>query len=232
MNSTKSARERSVGSLQMLYTVVVSIALTESLRRLVSVIEKNSFLNWYDNLLMFLSFAVTVIPFYHGANRYLDSTYVTNEKQPKQYALLIDFLMLFTEGLLLFILAMTSDNPMIFYSLLAGLFIFDAGWVGLTRLIKVDEEAAGPKYLKWAGINVFAAILIFVFVWSRLFSWELWLNPYVKNIALFLVAIVRTIYDYRSVWSFYYPKEDGEEEEYNDIPAPRPAPPPSRYRRQ
>jgi hypothetical protein len=230
MDHMQVARERSVGNLQRLYTVVVSLAIAEGLRRLVSAIEQNGIIDAYGNLLMFLSFVATVIPFYHGANRYLDATYVTGERRPKRYTLLIDFVALFIEGLLLFVLAMLSNKLVLFYTLLAGLFVFDAIWVAFTKLTTEEQEDHGPKYIKWAALNIGAAAALSVFAWSNILNWEFWSTPDVKNIALFIVALARTVYDYMSVWSFYYPRD--EEEEYNDIPAPRPAPPPSRYRRQ
>ena len=40
MDPMQSARERSIGNLQRLYTVVVSLAIAESRRRLVLVVEQ------------------------------------------------------------------------------------------------------------------------------------------------------------------------------------------------
>ena len=78
------ARKRSVDNLQRLYAVVISLAVTEAVRRTVfgsqstdppelSAISANQWL-------ILTSFLLTVIPFYHGANRYLDATYVTKER--------------------------------------------------------------------------------------------------------------------------------------------------------
>src|SRR5690349_850145 len=72
----KEARKRSVDNLQRLYTFVVGLAVTEMLRRMLNPLATD-----YAVWLMFTAFLFTVVPFYHGANRYLDATYVTGERR-------------------------------------------------------------------------------------------------------------------------------------------------------
>ena len=111
------ARKRSVDNLQRLYTVVISLAVTESLRRLLMNFSSRHEVAGYKEWLMFVSLIFTVVPFYHGANRYLDATYVTEERSAKHPALIVDFIMLFIEGLLFFGLAMvTTDENLFLYS--------------------------------------------------------------------------------------------------------------------
>lgn len=226
----KEARKRSVDNLQRLYTFIVSLAVTESLRRLLMVfgasadnatpaIETTSRL---DATLMFVSLIFTVVPFYHGANRYLDATYVTNERAAIREALAIDFLLLFLEGLLFFVLAVLTTNTPYFYSVLGILFLFDAFWVWTTNLTAKTEADRFPKIKKWATVNLVAALLLFIFVWSNLLRIEMWADEVVNSIVLVLVPIARTLYDYYSVWDFYYPRSEGS----ISIPAPPPAPTP------
>lgn len=216
----KEARKRSVDNLQRLYTFVVSLAITEMLRRMLSPMSME-----YGRWLMFVSFLSTVVPFYHGANRYLDATYVTGERSAKHFALMFDFIFLFFEALLLFALAMQAANREWFYTLLAILFVFDAIWVGFTNLTGENPRDRVPRYTKWAIVNVCAAAALMISVWSNVIG-EFWANDVVKNIAVVIVAVGRSVYDYMSVWSFYYPPGD-ETPRYDDIPAPRPARPPS-----
>src|SRR5262245_6898700 len=105
-SNLQEARKRSVDNLQRLYTVVVSLAVTESLRRLLANFGTGGSVAGLKEWLMFVSLIFTLVPFYHGANRYLDATYVTDERSAKRSALLIDFIFLFCEGLLFFGLAM------------------------------------------------------------------------------------------------------------------------------
>ena len=90
------ARKRSVDNLQRLYTVVVSLAVAEGLKHLL--IPKTGVPITSTDWLLFSSLLATVVPFYHGANRYLDATYVTNERKAKHNVLILDFLVLFVEA--------------------------------------------------------------------------------------------------------------------------------------
>jgi len=137
---------------------------------------------------------------------------------------MLDFIALFAEGLLLFVLAMISNNENIFYTALAGLLIFDTIWVGTTNLTASTESDKVPRYFMWALINVIASCLLCLFVWSHLFDMPVWKNLIARSIALMVVVIIRTVIDYIWVWQFYYPK--GESVQVNPIPAPPPATPP------
>jgi len=216
----KVVRTRSVDNLQRLYTVVVSLAITESLRHLIGGTVAEPRTTTYGHWLMFTSLLVTLVPFYHGANRYLDATYVTHERSAKRGALMWDFIALFLEGLGFFVIgALMQRGTAPFYTGIAALFVFDAIWVGLTNLTASGEEDRMPGYRKWALVNLLAAVVLFALVWSNLFTGvTVWRNEFAANIALVSVAILRTVYDYAKVWKFYYPKD------VDLIPAPAPAP--------
>lgn len=95
------ARERSVNNLQRLYAIVVSLSIAYTLKGLIEVISASGLTNiveYYNELFMFISFIFIVIPFFHGANRYLDATYVTGERNATHYGLLVDFIALFCRG--------------------------------------------------------------------------------------------------------------------------------------
>ena len=220
MPNFRLARERSVNNLQRLYAIVVSLAIAHSLIQIIEIISNKgltNFVGYYSELFMFFSFIVTLIPFFHGANRYLDATYVTGERTAGHYALLIDFIALFIEGLALFVLGMLITNLNVFYSFLVVLLVFDIAWVGSTTLTAKNESDKVPKFKKWASINAIAVAAILVSVWSNL-----WPGQLIKSTILVLIIIARTIYDYVSVWGFYYPLINEQEQ----IPAPRPAPVP------
>jgi FtsH-binding integral membrane protein len=219
----KEARKRSVDNLQRLYTVVVSLAVTEILKRLLINEGKSAS---YKEWLMFVSLIFTLVPFYHGANRYLDATYVTGERSAKHHALMVDFIMLFLEGLLFFGLAMVTANESLFYTVLAVLFLLDIIWVGSTNLTATRDEDKMKGYVTWAGINCIALIALLLFVWSNLLNWEFWSSDLAKSIALVGVAIIRTVFDYVRVWKFYYPADD--DLKSDNIPAPAPAPLPKK----
>jgi hypothetical protein len=221
----KTGRTRSVDNLQRLYTVVISLALTEYLRRLLTDVVTGPSLPGYNRWLMFVSLVFTVVPFYHGANRYLDATYVTGERSAHRGALMIDFLVLFVEGLGFFAVAMLAfKGREYFYTGLAALFVLDAGWVWLTNLMASSPEHRMAGFTPWAMVNVVAAALLCIFVWSAVLGHSFWNTAIATNIALMIVTISRTIYDYHAVWNFYYPKDSTDFE--MGLPAPPPAPPP------
>ena len=220
----KKARERSVNNLQRLYVIVVSLGITFFLKNLIEVVNNAGILNlagYYSYLFLFVSFIFIVIPFFHGANRYLDSTYVIDERSGKSYGLLIDFLALFLQGLILFVLSqVASVSVEAFYITLAILLFVDIVWVGLTYFTANNEQEYKPGFKKWALINTIAIFLILLILYSNL----LISKDIVKNLFLLMIVIARTIFDYVIVWNFYYPQTP----QTALIPAPLPAQPPKR----
>jgi hypothetical protein len=226
-DQVSKANTRSVDNLQRLYTVVVSLAVTESLRRLFLGTGTLFSPPSYESSLMFASLIFTVVPFYHGANRYLDATYVTGERKAKPQALMLDFVILFVEALLFFGLALLTNNQPAFYTVLAILFLLDIIWVGLTNVTAHSESDKFPRYTKWAIINFIAFALLLLFTWSNILNWPIWKNEVATNISLLIVVVARTVIDYILVWPFYYPGEGSSSESaYSGIPAPPPGVPP------
>lgn len=220
----KQAREQSVRNLQRVYTVVVSLAIVESLRRLLSGFGDTGTPPEIPAIAAVVSLLFTIVPFYHGANRYLDATYVTGERYAKPEALMLDFIALFLEGLAFFVLSILIENTSLFYTLLAVLFFFDAAWVGVTKLTSQSPTDRGPAYKTWAFVNIVAALLILLSIWSTLCQFTLWPTETVQAIAVTVIALIRTGIDYATVWSFYYPPPA---DVHYIMPVPRPAPAPS-----
>lgn len=76
--TSEKALERSVDSLQRIYTVIVALAVASSIKSLTIDKASDALLKSPDilaGLPVFLSFLVTLIPFYHGMNRHLDTCY-------------------------------------------------------------------------------------------------------------------------------------------------------------
>jgi len=202
----KQARTRSVDNLQRLYTFVVSLAFAESLRRSLLTTTNNVDLSTSNSgkWMMCAGLIITAIPFYHGANRYLDATYVTGERSSKtRLSLMIDFFFVFLQALLMFTLALLitagapedETNHKLFYWGLAALLSIDILWILITR--KTTDDAPSPpktiQFRKWAILNIFAALIILLFVYFA--KWE----------CLLLLLMVRTAVDYLIAHDFYYP---------------------------
>jgi hypothetical protein len=202
MPNFNDARKRSVDNLQRLYTFVVSLALAEGLKRTLLVADKVQ-LRWSNKWVMLLSLLFTVIPFYHGANRYLDATYVTGERTAKRYSLMVDFLFLFAQGLLLFTLALTITDEEVgardkYFFWGVGLLLFiDVIWILTTMMTTTHEtdqkQPSAFKYFPWLALNVVAIVLIAILV-----RYEWWYG-------LLLLTFVRSALDYLIAHESYYP---------------------------
>jgi hypothetical protein len=203
------ARELSVNNLQRLYAIVMSLSIAESLRRLLSDLGDKGILPELGASVAVFSLLVTAIPYYHGANRYLEATYITGERQAKSQTLIFDFLALFIEGLIFFTLAVVIKNISIFFTLLAILYIYDSLWVGITHLTTIKEQR--PANIRsWMLANFVAAIMLLIFVWSNLFNQAFWSSNFALILALGATALIRTMYDYYSTWDFYFPQSTKE----------------------
>ena len=203
MSLYDKARSRSVDNLQVLYAFVVGLAVTEALRRLLTDPVTGSVGVGWSEAFVFVSLIVTVVPFFHGANRYLDASYVTGERGSTNVALMVDFFLLFIQGIWFFALALLADDVRIFYTALAGLLVFDIVWVSST-LLHGRSKPGEPRlaYTKWMLVNVAASALLFLFSWSDLIGWA---SPLGQEVFLMVVVVARTVFDYVYSWDFYYP---------------------------
>ncbi len=216
-------RERSVGQLLWLYTIVISLATVECLRQLLSGYGVTGKAPGLPAVAAAISFLATVAPMCHGVSRYLDATYLAGERQAMPGALLVDAVMVALQAVLLVALAILVQNTTVFFTLLAFLFILQVAWVWLTDLTAGSEEERSPEFRSWALVNVVAAALVLISLWSNLLRWSFWPSTVVQALAIALVAVGRTTYEYVSVWSYYYPAAD---RSGYIMPAPRPAPVP------
>lgn len=213
---TDKATELSVNTLQRLYTIVMSLAIAESLRRLLSDFGDKGQLPEFASVVAVFSLLITAIPYFHGANRFLELTYITGERKVKSHALIFDFIALFVEGLLFFMLAVVIKNTQVFFTTLAILFVFSSVWIGIRSM----TTSAGNRPIiihSWAIANVIAAIFLLIFVWSGPLGLRLWPSSTIMNIALGSIVLLRTVYDYYSSWNFYVPSS----KVINSIPSPR-----------
>lgn len=188
--------KRSVDTLKELYSVVVGMALVGAIG---SVLEKSSAtaisIQWV-RLPWFGAFFVTLLPFYHGALRYLDNTYIFAEKAPKRWALLIDYLLLFSEACFLVVLGLVVVSPPAFRWVFAALLALDviwaiAGYFATETGIKTSH--------RWLLINACALVLWAVFKFTPVLEGA---RPY----DLVGLACARSVADYVLCWSVFFPE--------------------------
>lgn len=196
------AQENSVRHLENLYTVVVGLGLSISIINLIDA-TKSPFPVKLKLIPFFLAYIVTLIPFYHGALRHLDFTYVEQDgRHIRSGALIADFGLLFIESCLILALAVLLPMPTYFTWGLIALLSFDAIWgffahVGFSPDVKPKAES------RWALINIITAVALVLYIIvlekmsssGRMLPWE----------GILAISIVRTIIDYYACWETYFP---------------------------
>lgn len=192
------AREMSVHHLQELYAVVVAVGLGLAIERFIDGTSDKVTLHW-SSAPVLLSYVVTLVPFYHGAQRHLDESYILNPKKTHliRQLLMADFSVLFIQGGLLFCLAALLRKPGGFGWTFVTLLLFDAAWIW------VFSRISGAEYqIMWAIINVTAAVAAGGLL---AFDANAARSPDVLEFGLLVVAAGRTVADYWSNWDFYFP---------------------------
>lgn len=198
-------RANSVRNLENLYSIVAALGLSLAIYNLIDTASETIPFK-FDLLPFFLAFLITLIPFYHGALRHLDVTYVEQGgKQVRKYALLIDFFALFFESCLLLALAVLLTKPVFFAWGLVMLLAFDTIW-SISAHFGFSQDVKPKAELRWALINFIAVIvlsiylIIFNFVPNATYAADLKLSIGIPSISL-----LRTVIDYIFCWNFYYP---------------------------
>jgi len=198
-----SAKANTVRNLESVLNILVGLALTSAVLRLILNVDGEVDVEVVRAALpLFLTFLATMVPFYHGAVRHLDVTYVEDGgKEVRRPALLCDFGMLFVEGCLLVALANALGQPIILAWGLIALLGLDAIWGAVVQVALVKQPASRTE-LRWAALNTLAVLaLVWVVLTGRVGAAGDWSNP------LIYIALVRTAVDYAWCWDCYFPKE-------------------------
>lgn len=195
--------ERSVDSLQKIYAVIVALAISLSIQNLLLNKTDNSFMLTSDiinHLPAFFAFVAIIVPFYHGMNRHLDTCYIERAKDKiVKGALLFDFIVFFFEASILFAVAASIKAGLQSFILLGTLLLADLVWAVVAHWIHYREYS--PSVVRWAFINfITLSVALFVFLIEDY-------SDFSKTVLLFVIALARTVADYKSCWTFYFPNE-------------------------
>jgi hypothetical protein len=200
MSDDQASRQSSVRHLADLYAVIVGAALTSGIYNLFSYQNDGLHLP-VEAFLLFLAFLFTIIPFYHGALRHLDDTFVFKRRDGlRKGALLLDFSLLFLHGVGFISLSRLITQPTHFFFIFIAILLIDAVW-GLLSQIAYYSGASIPAEKFWGWINlvsVLIAAVLFVFLKPLgLANWQV--------AALIAIgAFARTLVDYWVAWDFYF----------------------------
>lgn len=201
-----SKKINSVRSLQTLYTVVIGVALSSATVNLISSGDLSKIT--LKSMLLFLSFSLTLIPFFHGAMRHLDDAYLENDsKHIKNGALLFDFLLLFIHGIVFVVLSFFIKEALTFLLVLLGVLTVDVVW-GLFAHFASSSKGKKNAESKWVWMNfVFVCLFVFYLSVTNLLATE---NYNQTNLAVmvFIGCLIRSVVDYVWGWQFYFPDEE------------------------
>ncbi|MCW8876122.1 MAG: hypothetical protein OQK04_05285 [Kangiellaceae bacterium] len=199
-------KENSLRSLSGLYTVVIGVALSSSI---VMLINPNQGLSGVEthSWMLFISFVLTLLPFYHGALRHLDDAYLENNSASiKNGALIIDFFLLFLHGMAFVVLSLLIKKPEDFFYILCILFFVDVVWGVFVHFGASSDNSSNAEW-KWVIINsgflALALVGYFFFDISSLAT----NSPEKVAVVLMVLCVLRSFVDYLVGWSFYFPDE-------------------------
>ncbi len=199
-------RERSVDNLQRLYTIVAGLSLTTAVAHLVvpdpesrAVVHIAQISINADVLPMFITFVMTIVPFYHGANRYLDHAYVFMDSgvAPRPLVAMLDFGFFFSQALIFYSMGLGITAPTAFYGLYVIILLVDVMWISL---VYIAHNAAFNDVRTWLVINTITLAIAFVMLNTPVLPEDV-----TRWSFLAVLSIARTVLDYGLNWGFYWP---------------------------
>lgn len=203
MRDTRAGTEgwvATVRSLQALYSVVAGAALALAIDGFVDPSAQS--IIRVRTLPLLFALVITLVPFYHGSLRHLETVYVntpaTNGEGERSGRLFLDFVLLFVEGCLLLAAAKLVERPVAFTVTLSLVCMLDALWGYIGLVISKQERASTT----WAKINAVASVAFAGLVWLHLTAGT---AAWLLAILVLGLSIVRTTIDYVTGWDFYFP---------------------------
>lgn len=207
----RERRKSAVDNLERLYTIVVVLALGKAVEAFLA--DHDRFRFSVALLAPFIAFVATLIPFYHGANRYLFSAYVFGDygAAPRRMAALVDLLFFLVQAMIFFAMAIVITEPVVFFSFLVGQLLWDCIWIAVVHWL---GSTLFPRILPWARLNIvtgacMAAVLIHPRLPGNQFLLALH-DDTLRWCLLGVIAVGRTVLDYHFNWDFYWPTTPSE----------------------
>ena len=206
MDEPKSITERTARHLQSLYVVGAGLGVAYALEGMIRGVGSDPSME-RDTVLVVVAFLVTLIPFFHGAMLYMDT-----EIRGRAAVVMIDFLALFSQTVLFFVMAEFVREPKSFTIAWMVLLAVDVVWVVwlMTPIPRRSKgQAAEPifrEYRPWAIINS-VCIVALLAVYLLIPSGDGRTGPDLRlGLILMLIAIARTGADYWFSRAVYFEK--------------------------
>src|SRR5205823_3107217 len=128
-----------------------------------------------------------------GANNYLDATYLGQQSLQRRYTLLVDFFVLFAEGVFMVMMGLSIAHENRFLFLFQVLLLTDIAWAGFVYLAVTSEDAR-HSVVRWFIINLLGVAALFLVRKTPLLADEDRLTVATS------VAMARTFFDYTFCW--------------------------------
>jgi hypothetical protein len=186
---------RSIQAFERLHAVIVGFALTTSVRTFADPWfggTDSAFPHIPPGFFLFVAFLATLIPFFHGATRHLETTHLTPGSATRRGVLMFDYIMLFLEGAVFALLGMAVLSPPHFVGILEGLILLDSLWAVVTWSV----SGSGTHLFPWLILNFVTLLALFVL--------DSWIDGSAWVKALAIASVLRSIVDYYLNWDFYF----------------------------
>lgn len=198
------AERKSVEHLQELYTVAVGLSLTVGIERLFPS-ELHGGLKG-STIAAFVAFMATLLPFYHGALRHLDRSYLQGgQSRGGGGYLFADFFALFAEACVFIAMAASLERPHRFLVLFLLLLILDIVWLEFYVRLAAPVINPGNRSVTWADRAWVLVNTPFLFLGGTILAAG---SAFPSPTFVYFVcalAVARTACDYAWSWNFYFP---------------------------
>lgn len=220
--SVLERRKQIARRLLELYTITAGLALASGLEK---TFASDGPVPMFDRGRMILlgAFLVTLIPFFHGALAWLDDEWLAKLESLTNGRMVIDFVCLFLQLCLLFVLGKSVASPTWFARVYCVLLALDVIWAFLAiwrrwadakteraplgRSLRQEITLIRGGAAGWLWINFAALVTAMCFS-----AFALPKIPVLTSAAwLATIALGRTLVDYLLNWTFYFPSPPQEE---------------------
>jgi hypothetical protein len=200
------AQKSAIDALQKFYSIIVAAAFTGSLLKFLDTTSNaDSVTKIFETSVLFAAFVATIVPFYHGMERYLFETHIARrdiyyERGGKPSPLLFDVFAFIVLGGILFAMGRNISDPFSFLVLWVSLLAVDIVWVFIVHL---RHKTNRPLWLFNNLIWGLAAVAI----WYVIDCYYEQQTQILKVLFIGFCEFGRSYVDYRTHWKFYFPDD-------------------------
>jgi hypothetical protein len=155
-----------------------------------------------NRILYLLAYLAIALPFYHGATVAFinQAKKVMSQEQGKK--VFFDFIILFIESGILYFMAANLNSFLDFVVWSLALIITDSIWVSVSL---ITRDPIAPR--QWLQLNITFSLFLAPLILIAIAKNPVELPTSYALPALMVVALYRTVVDYRTTWRMYFPSK-------------------------